>query len=93
VHDFRFIVVDNRMAVIGIPESTGEKEATRKGYKVPSEGLAGILKKHFEDCWNKNVSYEEYLRETLEHTGASPEMLAKELNIDKAELERVVSGR
>jgi hypothetical protein len=38
VEDFRYTVVDNRAALIGIPESTGEKEATKKGYPIPSEG-------------------------------------------------------
>jgi hypothetical protein len=31
VHDFRYIVVDDRIVVIGMPENIGEKEATRKG--------------------------------------------------------------
>ena len=36
IYDLHYIVVDNRLAVIGLPESMGEKEATRKGYKIPS---------------------------------------------------------
>ena len=58
-NNIRYIIVDDRVAVIGIPESTGEKEATRKGYRIPSEGLAVILKDHFYRCWEESMSYEE----------------------------------
>jgi hypothetical protein len=92
VHDLRYIVVDDRLVVIGLPESTGEKEATRKGYKIPSEGLASILKEYFYRCWEKNMSYEEYLREVIKQTGASLKTLAQELQIDEKELERIARG-
>lgn len=36
VHNIRYSVVDERIVVLGIPESTGEKEATKKGYKALS---------------------------------------------------------
>jgi hypothetical protein len=89
VYDLRYIVVDSSLAVIGLPESTGEKEATRKGYRIPSEGLATILKEYFYRCWEKNMSYDEYLREVIKQTGASIKTLASELQIDEEELERL----
>jgi len=89
VYDLRYIVVDNSLAVIGLPESTGEKEATRKGYRIPSEGLATILKEYFYRCWEKNMSYDEYLREVIKQTGAPLKTLASELQIDEEELERL----
>jgi hypothetical protein len=92
VHDLRYIVVDDRLVVIGLPESTGEKEATRKGYKIPSEGLAAVLKEYFYRCWEKNMSYEEYLREVIKQTGASLKTLAQELQVDEEELERLARG-
>jgi hypothetical protein len=92
VHDLRYIVVDDRLVVIGLPESTGEKEATRKGYKIPSEGLATVLKEYFYRCWEKNMSYEEYLREVIKQTGASLKTLAQELQVDEEELERLARG-
>lgn len=88
VHDIRYMVVDDRVAVIGIPESTGEKEATRKGYRIPSEGLAAILKEHFYSCWDKNITFEDYLKEVIKQTGATPKLLARELQIDEGELEK-----
>jgi hypothetical protein len=89
LHDFRYTVVDKRLAIIGVPETVGEKEATKKGYRIPSEGLAGVLNRHFYECWEGSMSYDEYLRQTLSQTGAEPGMLAKELGIEKEEIERV----
>jgi len=89
VHDIRYMVVDDRVVVMGIPESIGEKEATRKGYRIPSEGLAAILKEHFYSCWDKNITFENYLKEVIKQTGATPKLLARELQIDEAELEKL----
>lgn len=87
VHNIRFIIVDDRIVVIGIPESIGEKEATKKGYRIPSEGLALILKDYFNECGNQ-ISFENYLKEVIKQTGATPKLLARELQIDETELEK-----
>lgn len=92
LHDFRYTVVDKRLAIIGVPETVGEKEATKKGYRIPSEGLAGVLGRHFYECWEGSMSYEKYLRQTIKQTGAHPEILSKELGIDEAEIERVAAS-
>ncbi len=89
VHDVRYMVVDDKLIVIGIPEIIGEKEATKKGYRIPSEGLAAILKEHFYNCWDKNTTYENYVREVIKQTGAAPKILARELQVDEEELERI----
>jgi len=88
VHDIRYIVVDDKVVIIGIPESIGEKEATKKGYRIPSEGLAAILKEHFYSCWDKNMRYEDYVKEVMKQTGATPKLLAREIQIDEKELEK-----
>ncbi len=88
VHNIRFIIIDERLVVIGIPEIIGEKEATKKGYRIPSEGLAMILKGHFNAC-GKQISFTEYLREVISQSGATPKILAHELQIDEEELERL----
>ena len=92
IQDLRYIVLDGRLVVIGLPESTGEKEATKKGYRIPSEGLAAVLKEYFYRCWEKATSYDEYLREVIKQTGASLKTLAHELQIDEEELERLTRG-
>src|SRR5512135_1049950 len=90
-NNIRYIIVDDRVVVIGIPESTGEAEATRKGYRIPSEGLAAILKDHFSRCWEESMNYEAYLKEIVRQTGATAGLLAKELQIDEGEIERLLA--
>ena len=60
-----------------MPECVGEKEATRKGYRIPSEGLASILKDHFYGCWEKRRTYEDYAKDIIRQTGATPKVLEK----------------
>jgi hypothetical protein len=88
-YDLRYMVVDDRAVVLGIPAGVGEREATRQGYKVPSEGLASVMHEHFSGCWEGSITYEEYLRDTLAHTGADIRALARELEIDEGEFKRV----
>lgn len=90
-NNIRYIIIDERITVIGIPECVGEKEATRKGYRIPAEGLASILKDHFYSCWDQSTVFEDYVREIVKQTGASPKMLEKELHIEKKEIEKIVS--
>jgi hypothetical protein len=89
VHNIRYIVVDERIVVIGIPESVGEKEATKKGYAIPSEGLAAVLKNDFNGC-DKQVSLKEYFHEVIEHSGATLEHLAREFHLDESDLKNLL---
>nr|MDA8087694.1 hypothetical protein [Nitrospiraceae bacterium] len=54
LHDLRYMTVDDRMTVIGIPEDS-EKEATKKGFQIVSEGLTSILREHFNHCWSSAI--------------------------------------
>jgi hypothetical protein len=85
VHNLRYIVVDERIVVLGIPESVGEREATKKGYKVPSEGLAIALKDYFNGC-EEQSSLKEYIQEVIKQTGATLEHLAREFRLDEKDL-------
>jgi len=89
VHNIRYIVVDERIVVLGIPESVGEKEATKKGYAIPSEGLASVLRDNFSGC-DKQVSLKEYLHEVIEHSGATLEHLAREFHLDESDLKNLL---
>lgn len=89
VQDVRYIVVDHKLVVMGIPEHVGDREATRKGYRIPSEGLAAMLADNFSKYWQAGTTYDAYVREVMKETGASPKLLARELHIDEAELERL----
>jgi len=88
--DIRYIIVDDRFVVIGIPEIMGEKEATKKGYRIPSESLATILKDHFHRCWEESMPYEKYVKEAIKQTGLTPEQLGRELQIDEKEVGRFI---
>ena len=88
VHNMRYIIVDERTVIMGVPESTGEKEATKKGYRIPSEGLAMVLKNYFNTC-EKQSNFTEYLNEVMTQTGASVEHIAKEYGIDVEDLKKL----
>ena len=89
IHNLRFSVIDGRIAVLGIPENIGEKEATKKGYKIPSEGLAFLLRNYFITC-EKQIGLKEYLQEVIEQTGATTAHLAHEFNIDEGDLKKLL---
>lgn len=87
LHDLRYMTVDDKVAVIGLPESA-EKEATKKGFKIVSEGLASILREHFNGCWGSATPYEDYIKEVIKQTNATPRQLAIELKLDEKEIEK-----
>ena len=88
LHDLRYTIIDDGTTIIGVPEGAGEKEATKKGYKIVSEGLNALLRGHFDNCWNSATPYAEYLKEVLRETKASPKQLAIELKINEKDLEK-----
>ncbi len=85
VHNLRYIVVDEEIIVLGMPEKTGEREATKKGYTIPSEGLAALLRNYFSSCEDK-TNLKDYLQEVLKQTGATLEHLAREFHLDQKDL-------
>jgi len=96
VNDMRYMVVDGRFVLIGIPEKVGESEPTKKGYRIPSIGIAAIIKEHFEPCINGRITstYEEYVKEILEEmkkirTELDFEPVSRELQIPVEELKRI----
>lgn len=93
VHDLRYMVVDGKISLLGVPEEVGAKQATRKGYRIPSEELALILENSFMTCMSESVTFEEFIRQTVSQTGAPLKTLSRELNIPEEELGRITSGR
>ena len=89
VHNMRFMIVDDRVVVLGIPEIIGETEATRKGYRIPSEGLAMVLRNYFDSC-EKKTGFADYVKEVTGQTGATLQHLAREYQIDEEGLKRLV---
>jgi hypothetical protein len=84
--------VVKKVVVIVRPEAIGGREATKKGYKLPSEGLAVILWESFTACWEDTVSFREFLEDTLRQTGATPGVLARELKLDEKDIRKFLGG-
>ena len=89
VHNIRFITIDGAIVVMGIPESTGEKQATKKGYRIPSEGLAMVLNNYFKSC-EKQINFSDYVKDVMTQTGASVKHLAREYQIDEDGLKKII---
>ena len=89
LHDFRYVVADGRMAVVGVPEGTGAQEATKRGYRIPSRGLSALLKTDFDGIWEGATPFGDQVRETISHTGMTLEALAREFQIDTGDLKKI----
>lgn len=92
VHSMRYMVVDKSLVIIGIPEHAGEKNATNKGHKLPSQGLASILQDHFAECWERDLPLKGYIKEVMDHTGMSIKQVSTELGIDMSILSRYIGS-
>lgn len=90
VHSMRYMVVDKSLVIIGIPEHAGEKNATNKGHKLPSQGLASILQNHFAECWERDLPLRGYIKEVMDHTGMSIKQVSSELGIETSILSRYI---
>ena len=95
VYDLRYMVIDDRHVILGLPEKVGEGQPTKKGYILDSETLARLLREHFKRHWDdpSTISYEDYLLKVVKriieaNPGISPRLMAKQLNIDVSEAEK-----
>jgi hypothetical protein len=98
VSDMRYMIVDSRIVVVGIPEKMGESEPTRYGYTLLSTNVASLFSDHFDILWRsrESKSYDDVLRELAAkarkiNPKATPELIADNLKVDKEEIERVIS--
>ena len=93
VSDIQYMIMDRGLVVLGLPEKAGEREPTRSGYKIPSEGLATLLKTDFMKHWDSPESkdYDEYLMRILnsirkESAETSDQLIATQLSVDLDEI-------
>ncbi len=98
VSDLRYTVIDNNYTVLGLPSSAGENQPTLEGYVIPSEGLAQLFLRQFQNRWEEAAGYDEYLKEVLseikEHNPTvSTELLSLQLQIPESEIRRILSNR
>ena len=93
VSDVRYMCVDKKLVLIGVPERNGRNEPTRKGYTVPSESVAYLFETQFEDQWTSKdtKSYSEYLKELVSQAmGSNPslslDLVAANLGVEKEDV-------
>jgi hypothetical protein len=94
VSDTRYMVVDRRYTIIGLPARYGENEPTRQGYVIPAEGLASLLREHFEEVWVASDTYETYVSEVIKELKShsptiSTKLLAEQISLDEEEVEQL----
>jgi phosphatidylserine/phosphatidylglycerophosphate/cardiolipin synthase-like enzyme len=94
VRDARYMLVDDKSVVIGVPERKGTDEPTRRGYVVPSETVAAMFREEFEKSWTSSETkgYRDYLTEVVtrarqSNPKISAELIASNLRIPKEEIE------
>lgn len=94
VSDLRYIVIDNKDSVIGLPSTSSENSPTREGYLIPSEGLARLFSSQFEEKWSKSLTYDDYVREIIEEAkshdpNVSEMLISSQLGLPEEEIRRI----
>lgn len=99
VSDMRYMCVDDRLVIVGVPGRKGRDEPTRKGYTIPSESLAIMLGKSFEAEWSSPESkgYEQYLAELVASArsaqpGLSAGVIAKNLGVPEEDIKPILAA-
>jgi hypothetical protein len=100
ISDARYMLVDDRMVLVGVPERKGRNEPTRKGYAIPSESVAHLFKAEFEAHWNSNEAktYSSYLSELVagarsSNPNISVDLIASNLGIEREDVDAVASSQ
>ena len=94
VSDLRYTVIDHAYTVLGLPSSAGENQPTREGYVIPSEALAEIFLRQFEEGWKASTPYDEYLKTIVSEIRThnpkiSPQILSSQLQLPESEIARI----
>jgi hypothetical protein len=96
VSDMRYVIVDGKHTVLGLPSAPGETEPTREGYVIRSEGLAQVLLQNFEGKWREASTYDNYLNGILleiksHNSGVSTQLLSSQLGVSESEIKRMLA--
>src|SRR5438445_11512409 len=73
ISDMRYMLVDDRLVLVGVPERKGRNEPTRKGFTIPSESVAHLFKTQFEAEWSSKEAkgYQEYIGQLVTQSRVS----------------------
>lgn len=90
ISDMRYMCVDGKLVLIGVPEKMGRNEPTRKGFTIPSESVTHLFVTQFENQWNSKESkdYSAYLQELVTQARASNPDISMELMVSNLGVER-----
>jgi len=96
VSDIRYMIIDSKYAVLGLPSAAGDNEPTREGYLIPSEGLAQVLLQQFQEKWAQATKYEDYLQEVLfeiksHDPNVSNRLLSQQLEVPESDVSKMLS--
>jgi len=97
ISDMRYMLIDERLVLVGVPERRGRNEPTRKGFTIPSESVAHLFKTQFETEWSSKEAkgYQEYLGQLVaqarvSNPSVSVELVAGNLGVDREDVEAVI---
>ncbi|MDG6999503.1 MAG: hypothetical protein JRN15_10350 [Nitrososphaerota archaeon] len=95
VTDLRYMIVDHKVSVVGLPNAAGDDQPTKEGYLLPSEDLADTIDENFERKWKEAATYDEYAKEVLseirsQSRSVSSELLSAQLKVPNNEIARLI---
>lgn len=96
VNDARFMIVDDRVVVIGVPDRNGKDQPTKRGHNITSESVSSLFREKFEGLWNSEEakSYSQYLLELVTkarqtNPNFSVGVIANNLKVEREDIEYV----
>jgi hypothetical protein len=96
VNDARFMIVDDRTVVIGVPDRNGKDQPTKRGHNITSESISSLFRERFESLWDSEEakSYSQYLLELVTRArqtnpNFSADVIAKNLRVEREDIEYV----
>jgi len=97
VSDLRYVIVDGKHTVLGLPSAPGETEPTREGYVIRSEGLAQVLLQNFEGRWGEASTYDNYINGILleiksHNPVVSTQLLSSQLGVSESDIKRMLTA-
>ncbi len=99
VNDARFMIVDDRAVIIGVPAQDGRSMPTKHGHSIASESIAHVFRERFEKQWHSAdaISYTDFLSELVTkarrfNPEVSSDVIAHNLRIAKEDIEHAESA-
>jgi hypothetical protein len=97
VSDLRYMLIDGKYTAVGLPETSGEGQPTRKGVLMKSESLTALLLEQFNKFWVSGVDYKAVLKAMVlklaeENPQLSADIISKQLRVETAEVKEILDA-